>query len=72
MAQIIAREEKLSTDAVGRRPWKATSQFKRRWLTPADKAALEPPASADELAEIDEKLETALPLELSKEAEDAA
>ena len=40
VAQIIAREQKLSTDLVGRRPWKATSQFERRWLTPADKQVL--------------------------------
>merc|ERR1712083_721652 len=40
VAQIIARENELSTIAVGRRPWSATSQFARRWLTDDDKAKL--------------------------------
>jgi len=37
VAQIIAREEKLNPAVVGRRPWAATSQFPRRWITPQDK-----------------------------------
>ena len=39
-AQIIARENELPTPMVGRRPWSATSQFPRRWLTDDDKAKL--------------------------------
>jgi L-2-hydroxyglutarate oxidase LhgO len=41
VAQIISREAKLQTPVVGRRPWKATSQFERRWLTDADKTQLD-------------------------------
>jgi hypothetical protein len=40
VAQIIARENQMEADAVGRRPWKGTSQFERRWLTDDDKAKL--------------------------------
>ena len=40
VAQIVAREAKLATAAVGRRPWSATSAFERRWLTPEDKEHL--------------------------------
>ena len=41
VAQIIARENGYKEPAVvGRRPWKATTQFDRRWLTDDDKAKL--------------------------------
>ena len=47
VAQIIARENgyaealgESATASVGRRPWKATTQFDRRWLTDDDKAKL--------------------------------
>ena len=40
VAQIIAREAELQPSVVGRRPWKATTQFERRWLTDDDKAKL--------------------------------
>jgi len=40
VAQILARENQLPTPVVGRRPWSATSQFDRRWLTDDDKAQL--------------------------------
>jgi len=68
VAQIIAREtEGLPVAEVGRRPWSATSQFPRRWLSDGDKENLKawsqpPPAEADETAR---KLEEALPLEVS-------
>lgn len=41
VAQIIARETKLPLDAVGRRPWPATSTFTKRWLEEEDKLAIE-------------------------------
>jgi len=41
VAQVIAREnEYKATEAVGRRPWKGTSQFEHRWLTEDDKVKL--------------------------------
>jgi L-2-hydroxyglutarate oxidase LhgO len=46
VAQIIARETETPIASVGRRPWKATSQFKRRWLTDSDKAQLTELASS--------------------------
>lgn len=41
VAQIIARETKLPLEAVGRRPWPATSTFTKRWLEDEDKLAIE-------------------------------
>ena len=41
VAQIIARETNLPIDAVGRRPWPATSSFSKRWLEDQDKEAIE-------------------------------
>ena len=41
VAQVIARQNQYgATEVVGRRPWKATPQFERRWLTGDDKAKL--------------------------------
>jgi len=56
VAQIIAREQQLAPAVVGRRPWKATSQFEHRWLNEADKAKLvelaeAPPPAAEPAAE---------------------
>jgi len=45
VAQVIAREAELPVAAVGRRPWKATAQLERRWLTDKDKARLKDLAS---------------------------
>mmetsp|Transcript_8752 Transcript_8752/g.16292 ORF Transcript_8752/g.16292 Transcript_8752/m.16292 type:complete len:668 (+) Transcript_8752:55-2058(+) len=41
VAAIIARETGLSSAAVGRRPWPATSMLPGRWLSDAQKAGLE-------------------------------
>merc|ERR1712232_1230233 len=41
VANIIARETGLPIAAVGRRPWPATSMLPGRWLTDAQKAAIE-------------------------------
>ncbi len=38
VAEIIARETELPVEAVGRRPWPATSTLPQRWLTPEQKA----------------------------------
>ena len=50
VAQIISREQEqpLSVEAVGRRPWSATSQFPRRWLSDGDKERLDALAAPDE------------------------
>ena len=41
VADIIARELDLPVEAVGRRPWPATSTLPQRWLTAAQKSELE-------------------------------
>jgi glycerol-3-phosphate dehydrogenase len=38
VAEIIARETGLPIDAVGRRPWPATSILSQRWLNEEQKA----------------------------------
>lgn len=38
VADIIARETGLAPEAVGRRPWPATSSLERRWLNDQQKA----------------------------------
>uniref|UniRef100_A0A7S0LDJ3 FAD dependent oxidoreductase domain-containing protein n=1 Tax=Coccolithus braarudii TaxID=221442 RepID=A0A7S0LDJ3_9EUKA len=50
VAQVIAREAELAPPVVGRRPWAATSQFDRRWLTDDDKTKL------NELAKVPEEI----------------
>lgn len=40
VASIIARETGLAPDAVGRRPWPASTTLPRRWLNDEDKAKL--------------------------------
>ncbi len=41
VASIIARETGLPVEAVGRRPWPATTTLPRRWLNDDDKDKLE-------------------------------
>jgi glycerol-3-phosphate dehydrogenase len=41
VARIIARETNLPIEAVGRRPWPATSTLPKRWLDEDDKRAVE-------------------------------
>jgi glycerol-3-phosphate dehydrogenase len=41
VAEIIARETKLSPDVVTRRPWPATSSLRKRWLDDAGKIEIE-------------------------------
>jgi glycerol-3-phosphate dehydrogenase len=41
VAEIVARELALPVEAVGRRPWPATSTLPQRWLTPEQKASFE-------------------------------
>jgi glycerol-3-phosphate dehydrogenase len=41
VADIIARETGLPAEAVGRRPWPATSSLPRRWLNDDQKEAIE-------------------------------
>jgi glycerol-3-phosphate dehydrogenase len=41
VAQIIARETGLPIEAVGRRPWPATSTLPKRWLDEEDKQAVD-------------------------------
>jgi glycerol-3-phosphate dehydrogenase len=50
VAQIVGQHSALANAAVGRRPWSATSLFKRRWLSAEDKAELERLAAVDALA----------------------
>jgi L-2-hydroxyglutarate oxidase LhgO len=50
VAQVIARENEMATEVVGRRPWKGTSQFERRWLTEDDKSKLVELSDADPVA----------------------
>ena len=76
VAQIIAREQGLAPAVVGRRPWKATTQFERRWLNDDDKALLialaeTDPTLAPDAPGLAQKLEEALPLKVDakKEAE---
>mmetsp|Transcript_5336 Transcript_5336/g.8942 ORF Transcript_5336/g.8942 Transcript_5336/m.8942 type:complete len:716 (-) Transcript_5336:482-2629(-) len=84
VAQIIAREAStaqgtLPVEQVGRRPWAATSQFPRRWLSPQDKETLaklllEADAlSKEEVSEVAAKIEATLPLavELDSASESA-
>mmetsp|Transcript_55661 Transcript_55661/g.136368 ORF Transcript_55661/g.136368 Transcript_55661/m.136368 type:complete len:689 (+) Transcript_55661:69-2135(+) len=49
VAQIIAREsgDQEVTAQVGRRPWKATSLFERRWITDDDKKELKDVSGAE-------------------------
>ena len=77
VAQIIQRENGYDEAAVvGRRPWKATTQFERRWLNDDDKALLialaeTDPTLAPDAPGLAQKLEEALPLKVDakKEAE---
>ena len=77
VAQIIARENGYKEPAVvGRRPWKAPTQFERRWLNDDDKALLialaeTDPTLAPDAPGLAQKLEQALPLKVDakKEAE---
>ena len=77
VAQIIQRENGYDEAAVvGRRPWKATTQFERRWLNDDDKALLialaeTDPTLAPDAPGLAQKLEQALPLKVDakKEAE---
>jgi L-2-hydroxyglutarate oxidase LhgO len=50
VAQVVGSQTDLANAAVGRRPWSATSLFKRRWLNADDKAELERLAAVDALA----------------------
>ena len=38
VAEVIAREQRLALDKVGRRPWPATSLLPQRWLSEEQKA----------------------------------
>ena len=40
VAEIIARETGLPAEAVGRRPWPATSSLERRWLSDEEKQSI--------------------------------
>jgi len=40
VASIIARETKMPVEAIGRRPWPATTTLPRRWLSETDKQKL--------------------------------
>jgi len=71
VAQIISREQEqpLGAEAIGRRPWSATSQFPRRWLSDGDKELLVALADGDKVPDAAEatkqKIEEALPLSTS-------
>jgi L-2-hydroxyglutarate oxidase LhgO len=70
VAQIIARENELSTQVVGRRPWKGTSQFERRWINDDDKAKLAELAGPDPAVELKEEIaDLKLEVPQAKEAE---
>jgi L-2-hydroxyglutarate oxidase LhgO/bacterioferritin-associated ferredoxin len=73
VAQIIDRENQMEdASLVGRRPWKSTTLFPRRWISDEDKSVLQKlsdsmPGEADEdTAAIFAQVEAALPLEVAK------
>eukprot|EP01083_Nonionella_stella_P152454 488710_1 len=41
VAQLIAKKKGMPLSEVGRRPWPATSLFKRRWLSDEEKASID-------------------------------
>ena len=73
VAQIIDRENQMEdASLVGRRPWKSTTLFPRRWISDEDKSVLQKlsdsmPGEADEdNAAMFSQVEEALPLEVAK------